>query len=52
MTTIANAKNFHLFNLRFYFIVEQILAFALNPNIVKEVENLPPNFKQIALGYK
>ena len=52
MTTITNTKNFYLFNRRFYFIVVQILAFALNPNMVKEVENLPPNFKQIALVYK
>ena len=52
MPTITNTKNFYLFNRRFYFIVVQILAFALNPNMVKEVENLPPNFKQIALGYK
>ena len=52
MTTITNTKNFYLFNRRFYFIVVQILAFALNPNMVKEVENLPPNFKQTALGYK
>ena len=52
MTTITNAKNLHQFSSRFYFIVEQILAFASNPNMVEEVENLTRNFKQIALVYK
>ena len=31
-----------------FLIVEQILAFASSPNMVREVNNLPPNFKQIA----
>ena len=31
-----------------FLIVEQIIAFASSPNMVREVKNLPPNFKQIA----
>ena len=32
----------------FFSIAEQILAFASHPNIVSEVKNMSPNFKQIA----
>ena len=35
------------YKIRFCLIAEQILAFALDPNIVKEVKNISPNFKQI-----
>ena len=52
MTTITNAENLHQLSSRFALNVEQILAFTLNPNMVRKVENLPPNFKRIALGYK
>ena len=34
-------------NTRFSLIAEQILVFASQPNIIKEVKILPPNFKQI-----
>ena len=32
---------------RFSSIVEQILAFASSSNLVREVTNLSPNFKQL-----
>ena len=48
MTATTNAENLRQYNIRFSLIVEQILAFASHPNIVREVKNLPPNFKQIA----
>ena len=49
MTTTTNAKNLQQCKVRFSLIVEQILAFACNTNLVREVKTLYPNFKQIAL---
>ena len=34
--------------IRFYLVVDQIPALASNPNMVREVKNLSPNFKQVA----
>ena len=48
MKTTTNAENLQKYNIRFYLIVALILAFASSPNIVREVKNLSPNFKQIA----
>ena len=47
MTATTNAENLQQYEPRFSLIVEQILAFASSPNIVGEVKNLFPNFKQI-----
>ena len=48
MTAITNAKSLQQYKSRFSFTVEQLLAFASSPNMVGEVENLSPHFKQIA----
>ena len=48
MTALTNAKNVRQYKIKFYLIVEQILAFASCPNMVREVYNLYPIFKQIA----
>ena len=45
MTATTNAENVPQ-NTMIYLIVEQILASS--PSMVREVQNLPPNFKQIA----
>ena len=47
MTT--NAKNLQQDKGRFCLIRDQILTFALSTNLVRQVKNLPLNFKQIAL---
>ena len=41
-------RNLRQQKIRFSLIAEQILAFAWHPKIVREIETLPPNFKQIA----
>ena len=41
-------RNLRQLKIRFSLIAEQIVAFALHPKIVREIETLPPNFKQIA----
>ena len=43
-----NADNLRQCNGRFSLISEQILAFASNTNLVKEVKKLCPNFRRIA----
>ena len=48
MTARTNAENLRLYKIRFPLILEQILAFASSPNMVREVKNLSPNFKKIA----
>ena len=48
MTTAKNPKNLQKNKNIFYSIVEQILAFAASTDLVREVKNLPPNFKRIA----
>ena len=44
MTRTANADNLRQCNSRFSLISEQVLAFASNTNLVKEVKELCPNF--------
>ena len=48
MTETTNAENLRQHKIRFYLIVEQILAFASSPNMVREVKNMSPNFKKVA----
>ena len=47
MISTINAENVQQYKIRFSLIAEQILAFASQPNMVKEVQNMSPNFKQI-----
>lgn len=47
MTTGKNAEHFWQNKSRFYFVEEEILAFTSNTDFIKEVKNLPPNFKRI-----
>ena len=49
MTATTKAKNLQRYKIKFSLTLGQILAFALSPNMVSEVKNLYPNFKQIAL---
>ena len=42
------AENLRQNKIRISLIVEQILAFTLSPNMVREIQNVSPNFKQIA----
>ena len=37
MTTVTNAKNLRQYKSKFSFIAEQILAFTLSTNLVREV---------------
>ena len=46
-TATTNTENLRHNKIRFSLIVEQILAFAFRPNMVREVKNLSANFKQI-----
>ena len=48
MTAITNAENLWHSKSRFTLILEQILAFTSNTILVKEMENMSPNFKLIA----
>ena len=48
MTTATNVENLRHYKSRFSLIVEEILAFTSSTNLVREVKNLPPNFKRIA----
>ena len=45
MTAATNVKNLRQYKIRVSLIVEQILAFASSPKVVREVKNLFPNFK-------
>ena len=47
---MANAENLRQYKSRFSLIAELILAFDSIPNMVREVKNLPPNFKRIPSG--
>ena len=47
MTATKNAENLQQYKSRFSLIAEQVLALASHPNMVREVKNLSPNFKQI-----
>ena len=48
MAVTENTENLRQYKIKFRLIVEQIRAFASSPNMVREVKNLPPNFKQVA----
>ena len=48
MTENTNAENLRQHKSRFSLIVEQILAFALSTNLVREVMNLFQDFKRFA----
>ena len=45
MTTTKNAENLQQYKSTFSLIVEQILAFDLSTNLVREVKNFSPNYK-------
>ena len=47
MSATTNVENLEQYKIRFSLFTEQVLAFALHPNMISEVENLSPNFKQI-----
>ena len=48
MTTTTNTENLGQYKTRFSLTVEQILIFTSSMYLVREVENLSPNFKRIA----
>ena len=48
MTMTTTAENLRQLKIRFYLILEPILAFASSPNMVREVKDLSPKLKQIA----
>ena len=48
MTTTRNVENLGQYESKFPLIVEQILTFTSSFDLVREVKNLPPNFKRIA----
>ena len=47
MTVATNAENLRLNEIGFPLIVELILAFPSGTNMIREVKNLSPYFKQI-----
>ena len=49
MTAAANGENVRQYASRFCLIVKQILGFLSSTNLVREAENLSPNFRRIAL---
>ena len=49
MITTTNTENFRQYKSGFSLIVEQVLVFTSNTNLVKEVKNLSPNFKRIEI---
>ena len=54
MTVTTNTKNLRQYSIRFSLNVEQTLAFALSPNVVREVRNVPQNLNKLlddVLGY-
>ena len=48
MTMTTNAENLRQYKSIFSFIAKHMLAFTSSINLVREVKNLLPNFKQIA----
>ena len=48
MTATTNVENLLQYEIRFSLTAEQIKDFASRPNMLREVRNLPPNFKRIA----
>ena len=49
MITTTNTENFRQYKSGFSLIVEQVMVFTSNTNLVKEVKNLSPNFKRIEI---
>ena len=47
MTVTANAENLRQYKIGLSLIAEYIVVFASHPNIVREVKDVPPNFKLI-----
>ena len=47
MTAIINAESFWQYKSTFSLTVDLILPFESSPNMIREVKNLSPNFKQI-----
>ena len=47
MTGTTKAEKLRQYKIRFSLIAEQILAFVSYPNMIREVKNLPPNFKKM-----
>ena len=47
MSATTNVENLQQYKIRFSLITEQALAFSLKRNMVSEVKNLSPNFKQV-----
>ena len=45
MTATSNAKNLRQRKIRFSLIVEQILAFALHPNLAREIKIIASKFQ-------
>ena len=48
MTATTNVEYLRQYKIRFSLMVEQILALASSPTMVRQVKKLPQNFKQIA----
>ena len=48
MTTTTNAENLRQYKSTFSLILEQILPFPSNANLVRKAMNLSPDFKGIA----
>ena len=48
MTVMTNAKSLRQYKGGFSLIVEKALVFPWSPNMIGELKNLSPNFKQIA----
>ena len=51
MTATTCAEKLRQNEIRFFLIVEQILALASSLNIISELKNLSPNFKQFTLRF-
>ena len=47
MTTVTNAENLRQYKSKSFFTVEQILAFVLVTNLVREVKDVSSIFKRI-----
>ena len=48
MTTITNPQFLRKYETRLCLIVEQTLSFTLSTNLFIEIEDVSPNFEQIA----
>ena len=47
MTAVTNAENLRQYKSKFFFTVEQILAFVLVTNLVREVKDVSSILKRI-----